>query len=189
MSYQQSQGNNIENYILHKFKNFINFDLEQSNSSSVDKEYIIKFINDCYPYLNNALSKLIDEGNVMSMSDSYIYNEMMKELQNYINNEYNKRITNINYNIELYIVEPMNFTFKMYEYDYYGLPIDNLDEIAIHGFANIEMDLITEKYKTDYMENPTWLDLCKVFQDISRKSDYKVFECLNKIGFGSSYTF
>ena len=85
MSYHSSQGNNNEDYILYKFKNFINFDLEQSKSSSVDREYIIKFINNSYPFLVKAMNKLIDKGGVMSMPDSYMYKNMMFELKNYIN--------------------------------------------------------------------------------------------------------
>jgi hypothetical protein len=48
--------------------------------------------------------------------------------------------------------------YDAFSYDGRGLPVDNLDEVAVTGIVRVE-DEIWETYVGDPIENPTWLRL------------------------------
>lgn len=71
----------------------------------------------------------------------------------------------------------IKLSYSCYETDERGVPIDNLDEIAIEGKAIIIQlsdykEENFEDYESPVVENPTWLDMCVLFnQAISKTGD------------------
>lgn len=74
----------------------------------------------------------------------------------------------------------INLCYSCYKTDERGVPIDNLDEVAIEGKAIITQlcdykddDEGHDDYESPIVENPTWLDVCVLFNKaILRTGDY-----------------
>jgi len=69
-----------------------------------------------------------------------------------------KLILQIQNRVEAAIDGECAVVYSAYPYDDDGLPVDNLDQIAILGLAQAE-DEIWASYVGPVLENPTWLQL------------------------------
>jgi len=176
-------------YLLFKMRQFITFDLEKSGN--VDEKYINTFINKCYPYLDKAINVLLKNNNIMELSDEYIYEKMMIELKKFIDKEYDERIKKINFEINMNI-EQSRIIYNMFEYDFYSLPINNLEDVAIDGIIKFTCNEGDITYNSEYMQNPKWVNVCKCCNDmllLFDEKDYVVLSGISKLMYGNEYRF
>jgi hypothetical protein len=79
--------------------------------------------------------------------------------------ERNQRIQD---RVKAHIGQNAKVYYSAYESDRNGLPVDNLDEIAIKGkviFYRAKGWLKEKSYRSEVLENPTYLQACKCAND------------------------
>jgi hypothetical protein len=58
-----------------------------------------------------------------------------------------------------------HLSYSAYEYDKNDNPIDNLDKIVAKGKCVFIRTLSDYPYISEVIENPTWMDVCKIAND------------------------
>jgi|SaaInlStandDraft_6_1057023.scaffolds.fasta_scaffold03760_3 hypothetical protein len=179
---------NTEKYLLVKMQSFIKNDLNKKNN--VNEDYINIFINKSFLYIQKAIEQLLKK-NIINLSDEYIYEIMMNQLKKYIDNEYDLHVNYINFKINIEL-ENTPLIYNMFKYDFYGLPIDNLENIAIDGIIKFIYINNNFEYKSNYIKNPKWFDICKCCHNmliLSKEKEYITLNGITKGRYDNEYYF
>ena len=107
-----------------------------------------------------------------------IFTEEEKEQFKQRNNASNKKSDEIYNQVNEYI-EDADVYYSAYTYDENDVPINNLDEIAVEGKVIFRQKADGyhqdggEDYESEVVEDPTWMDVCKLADDmIKATKDY-----------------
>jgi len=89
-------------------------------------------------------------------------------------------------------IEQSRIIYNMFEYDFYSLPINNLEDVAIDGIIKFTCNEGDITYNSEYMQNPKWVNVCKCCNDmllLFDEKDYVVLSGISKLMYGNEYRF
>ena len=103
--------------------------------------------------------------------------------------EFEKKSEEIDKRVRDFIGKDCHLSYSAYEYDDKDNPIDNLDEFVAEGYCVFIRTLWGDiPFISDIIEDPTWLDVCKIANDSilyinpRGRIDHIYLESANKVG-------